>query len=299
MAINNNLNLKKELEEKNEQYDHSDGFLGKDVLTFANRINSSRGIMFGSHLDQYVVLAEPEFPRVFTNYENQVGSYSSSYKQAKKEWTVVKRINKFKFNPNVNYLLVVKDDENNYDIIQRRIGERLTEHYCYVNNNSVIDNKKEGDTIKEGEVLYHSTSFDDDLVFRYGTNANAVYLIENNTIEDAIVVSESLAKKLDSFYLDEIEVNINTNDILCNLYGDTGNYKSFPDIGENTNDKILTARRRVNYDTALFDLKSENLRKIINNLDTVFYADGQLVDIEIFSNQPLEELKVNKFNDKL
>ena len=62
MAINNNLNLKKELEEKNDQYNYKDDFLGKDVLTFANRINSSRGIMFGSHLDQYVVLAEPEFP---------------------------------------------------------------------------------------------------------------------------------------------------------------------------------------------------------------------------------------------
>ena len=120
MSINNNLNIKKQLEDKNVEYDHKDDFLGKDILTMSNRINSSRNIMFQSHLDQCVVLAEPEFPRVFTNYENQVGSYSSSYKKMDKDWTVVKRINKFKFLPDTSYILVVKDDENNYDIIKRR-----------------------------------------------------------------------------------------------------------------------------------------------------------------------------------
>ena len=62
MSINNNLNIKKQLEDKNKEYDHKDDFLGKDILTMSNRINSSRNIMFQSHLDQCVVLAEPEFP---------------------------------------------------------------------------------------------------------------------------------------------------------------------------------------------------------------------------------------------
>lgn len=299
MAIKNGLNLRKELEEKNVEYYQSDAFLGKDLLTFPNKMSSSRNMMFNSHLDQFVVLAEPEFPRVFTNYENQIGSYSSSYKKVEKELEVVKKVSKYKFAPDYNYVLVVKDADNNYDVIQRKPGERLTEHYCYVNDNKVIDSKKDGDKLAEGEVLYHSTSFDDDMNYQYGVNANAVYLIENNTIEDAIVVSESLAKRLDSFYIEEIDININTNDILCNLYGDGETYKSFPDIGEHTNGEILTTRRRINYDTALFDLKSEHLRRVISNLDSIFYADGEVVDVEIFNNQNVEDLKINAFNTQL
>ena len=299
MAIRNGLNLKRELENKNEEYMNTDAFLGKDLLTFPNKMSSSRNMMFNSHLDQFVVLAQPEFPRVFTNYENQVGSYSSSYKKMDREWTIVKRINKFKFAPNTSYILVVKDENDNYDIIERKEGERLTEHYCYTNDNSVIDSKKDGDILQEGEVLYHSTSFDEDMNFRYGINARAVYLIENNTIEDAIVISESLAKRLDSFYIEEIDISINTNDILCNLYGDTDTYKSFPDIGEYTKGEILTTRRRINYDTALFDLKSEHLRRVISNLDSIFYADGKVVDIEIFNNQDINDLKINAFNTQI
>lgn len=299
MSIRNGLNLKSELEQKNIEFDHSDAFLGKDVLTFPNKMNSSRNILFNSHIDQFVVLDNPEFPRIFTNYENEVGRYSSAYKKADRDYTVLYKISKFKSHPDFEYTLVVRDDSGQYDVIHRKPGELLTEHYCYLNVNDNIDSLKEGSVINEGDVLYHSTSFDKDMNYRYGINAKAVYLIENNTIEDAIVISESLAKRLDSFYIENVEINVNTNDVLCNLYGDSENYKSFPDIGESTNGKILAARRRINYDTALFDLKSENLRRIINNLDTKFYAEGQVIDINIFSNQDVEELKANSFNTQL
>ena len=299
MSIRNGLNMKNELDAKNVEFDHSDAFLGKDLLTYPNRMNSSRGIMFGSHIEQFVVLAEPEVPRIFTNYENEVGKYSSSYKKSDRKWTVVEKISKFKDKPDYNYLLVVKDEDNNYDIIERKIGERLTEQYCYLNNNTVIDSKTKNSTIEPDEMLYHSTSFDEDGNYCYGVNAKAVYLIDNPTIEDAFVISESLAKKLDSHYIESVEININTNDILCNLYGDDKNYKSFPDVGESTDNEILTARRRVNYDTALYDLKSENLRRIINGTDSIFYADGEVIDINIYSNQDINELKINTFNDQL
>ena len=259
MAKRNNLNLKAELEEKNKEFDHSDAFLGKDVITMANKINSSRNIMFQSHIDQCVVLAEPEFPRVFTNYENEVGKYSSSYVKAEKDYEVVKKISKYENQPDYNYLLIVKDKENNYDVIQRTIGEKLTEDYCYMYHNEVIDSKSKGDSIKEGEVLYRSTSFDPDMNYCYGVNANTVYLIENNTIEDAICISDEFAKKLESYYLSEIEINVNTNDILCNLYGNDDDYKVLPDIGEETMPQILTSRRRINYDNALYDLQAFRL----------------------------------------
>lgn len=300
MAKRNNLNLKKELEEKNIEFHMKDDFLGKDVLTMANKINSSRNIMFNSHIEQAVVLANPEFPRVFTNYENEVGKYSSSYKKPETDLTVIKKISKFSSNPDYRYVLIVKDSDNNYDIIERKMGEKLTEGYCYLYDNEVIDAKSEGEILKKDEVLYHSTSFDNDMNYRFGVNAKTVYLIENNTIEDAILVSDKFAERLDSYYMDEIQININTNDILCNLYGNgRDQYKAFPDIGEETKKEVLTSRRRINYENALYDLQSENLRKINYNTDTIFYSNGVLVDIDIYCNQDLDELKKYFYNEQL
>jgi DNA-directed RNA polymerase beta subunit len=295
-----NLNLKRELELQNERFEGSDSFLGKDVLTLANKINSSRNIMFNSHLEQSVVLKEPDFPRVFTNYENEVGRYSSSYFKSKKNQKIIAKIAKFSKYPDRSYVLVVKGDDGEYDIIERKLGEKLTEGYCYLNVNDNIDSKKKGDTIKQDEVLFHSTSFDSDMNYRYGINAKTLYLIENNTIEDAIWCSESFKKRMTSYYMEEVEVNINNNDILCNLYGtDKDEYKAFPNIGEHTDNQILVSRRRINYEHALFDLQNENLKNVNYNVDTVFYSDGQLIDIDIFCNQDIEKIEKYFYNKQI
>lgn len=297
-----NLDFKEKLLKKDEEYENSDFFLGKDILTTANRISSSRNILFNLHLEQGIVLEEPEFPRVFTNYENEVGRYSSSYWKAEKPMEIVAKIPKFKGKGNMNYLLVLKEvGSKYYTVIERKVGEHLTESYCFLFNNDVIDGKREKDVIQEGEILYRSTSFDKDMNYRYGLNGKCVYLIENNTIEDAILCSESFAKRMKSHYIEEIEVNINNNDILCNLYSDSkdDSYKSFPDIGESTNGQILLSRRRIDYKNALFDLQDENLRNINYNIDTVFFANGVLFDMDIFSNKSLQEIERHFYNEQI
>lgn len=293
-----NLDLKKQLETLDKIYYEKDNFLSKDVLTIANKINSSRNIMYNSHLEQFVVLKNPEFPRIFQNYENEVGRFSSSKYESDREWTVVAKISKFSDYPDQNYLLVLKDKNNHYHIIQRTIGKQLTEKYCYCYNNENFDSKKVNDRIEKNEILYSSTSFDEDNNYCYGLNAKTCYLIYNDTIEDAITVSQSFAKRMTNNFMEEIEVNVNNNDILCNLYGDDY-YKSFPDIGESTKDNVLTARRRINYDQALFDLQKNNLRKINYFTDTIFYGDGVLVDIDIFSNQTVENLEKYSYNKQI
>ena len=282
----NMKNIKEILEQKNEELKGSDSFLAKDVLTLANKLNGSRSIMFHGQTEQYVVLKETEFPKVFTGYENAVARYSNSIKKVEKNLTVVDKIVK---NQN-NYILIVKDENNHYDVIYRKEAEHLTESYCYAYKNDVIDGKKTGDVLEEGEILYKSTSFDDSNNYGYGRNANCCYLICNETTEDAIVASESFVEKMQNNYLTKIEVSINTNDLLLNLYGDNTNYKPFPDIGESTNGKVLVARRRISYETALYDLKTENLRKINYVNDSVFYEKGRIVDIDIFCNKKEDEL---------
>lgn len=294
----NNLNLKEKLEKQNEEFHSSDRFLGKDVLTMANKINSSRNIMFNSHLEQAVVLAEPEFPKVYTNYENEVGRFSSSYLQTDKDLKVVSKIPKFSDYPDVNYVLVVKNG-NDYDIIERKMGEKLTEGYCYLNVNDNIDSVEVGQTVSSGETLFRSTSFDEQMNYRYGVNAKAVYMIENNTVEDAILATHDFADRTKSYYMSDVEVNVNNNDILGNLYGKGTDYKAFPDIGESTKGRVLVSRRRINYEHALYDLQNENLRNINFNTDMVFYAKGTVIDIDIYCNQSIEKIEKYFYNSQI
>ena len=315
MAITSNFALMEELDHINKEYDHKDDFLGTDILTLTNKVDSVRGSMLASMLQQTVCVANSEPPRVFTRYENQVGKYSSSYYRnddtqyaelgysGKKiilhDKKIIAMIPKFSFSNNYVTYVVQDVKTREYSIIEKKIGEKLTESYCYLYDTSKIDSYKEGDTIPANEVLYSSTNFDEDMNYGYGINVPACYMINNNTIEDAVEISDELADYMAHYYMHEVEVNINTNDLLVNLYGDRKNYKSFPDIGEDTMGKVLIARRRINYNNALFDLKDEQLMHINYNSDRIFYAKGTIIDIDIFSNTNIEELMSAKYNEQI
>ena len=296
------MGIKEDLKLKDIEFEGKDDILGKNILTMGNRINSSRANMVSNQLDQVVPLKKVDKPYVFTNYENTVGKYSSSYYKAHKDLLVVNKIVKFPISENSVYILVVYDKEKNiYDVILKEPGERLTETYGYRFETEKMDNLKVNDEIKKGDVLYHSTSFDDDLMFGYGLNAKTLYTSDPMTIEDAGVISKSFSKKLDSIEYDVVRITINQNDILINLYGDKDNYKAFPDIGEHVKNSTIAVRRRISYEHSLFDLKEENMRKQLNT-DTAFYvpfATDRIVDISVKSNRPFDEIKKSKYNTQL
>jgi len=296
------LNLKEALEEKEKEFHGKDDLFGMTLLTNAGYISSSRSIMFTSHLRQFVNLVNPDPPKVFTNYENLVGKYSTGYYKAERELEVIDKIPKFEdgINDDHLYLLFMYDKKNDhYSIIEKRCVEDLTEKYGFAYKTTGIDEKEIGDTIEKGELLYSTTSYDDDLNYMYGTNVKVMYAIDNDTIEDAIKVSESFAKRMVSKEVETIKISLNDNDILANIYGDNDNYKSFPDIGEDIVNKIICAKRRIHNNQILYDLKKSNLRKINFSNDVLFYNSGKVVDINIYCNKPLEEIEDNIFNQQL
>lgn len=294
--------LKDMLELLNNKYQNSDIILGKNMLTLANRINSSRALMWGSQTDQIVPLKYAETPLVYTNNERIVGKYSSAYYDTQDELEVIRKIKKYPNRKDSNYILVVYNKRlKKYDIINRSHGEILTESYGYKYDNSTIDRLNEGENIPKGTVLYHSTSFDENMLYGYGVNALTYYTTDADTIEDAIKISESLAKRLISIEYGKVRISINDNDILLNMYGDKSFYKAFPDIGESIKDATVAVKRRVNYNHALFELKEENLRKILST-DTAYYvpfAEDKVVDISVYSNKSIDEIKDVAYNRQI
>ena len=165
-----------------------DHVLGPELFTFPQHISSSRSIMFTSHLKQLVVLNNPEFPRLFTNYENTFGRLSSSFYKTDEDVEVFRIVPKFSWKPKHLYtVFFYSPKEDKYYCIQKRIAEELTEKFGYGFNNSKLDSLEEGDQVCKGTTLWKSTSYDEDDNYCYGLNALTGYLIDNRTIEDAVI----------------------------------------------------------------------------------------------------------------
>lgn len=275
------------------------------LLTLPQLTDAARCIMLSSHLLQRVVLLDGESPIMFTNFENVVGDNSSYNRKAKHNYEVVRIVSKFnkinteealKVKPKLYF--VYNKDNNMYDVIDRVNVEDLTEKYGFQYDTSGLDKFQEGDVIEKGTTLTRPTSYDEYGNYGYGKNIRFMYQIDNDTIEDAIVVSESLAKRMTSIEVETVTVPINDNDFLINLYGDVENYKAFPDIGENTVNKRLCVKRGINNAQILFDFKSTNTRTIFES-DIKTYIDGEVVDIDIYCNKPIEDVPNTIFNQQL
>ena len=295
------INLRYDLEDVEKRITNPEHMAGRTLLTVNPHLNSSRAIMFTSHQSQAVNLNEPEIPKVMTNYENIVGKHSTGYWQAKTEYEVAYKIPKFANGKDDNHLytlILYNRKKDKYKMIQKKIVEDLTEKFGFAYKNDNMDSKEPGDIINEGEVLYSSTSYDKDLNYRYGKNVTVMYTIENTTFEDSICCSQSFADSMVSKEIETVEVGLNDNDILCNIYGDADTYKAFPDIGELVIDKTICCRRRIHNSQLLYDLKKSNLRKKNSN-DRLFYNEGRVVDIIIKSNKELDEIPNNAFNKQI
>lgn len=266
-------------------------FLGEElIMPMSKNTDTQRTNMFANHLNQFIHLVKPEFPRVFTNFENQVGEYSVAYKKAKEDFNIISKIEKNEF----NYDLIIQYKSSKvYDILHYRRGVNITEDYGY-ELEDCLSNKKEGDLVYKDDYVYKSSNYDEDGNFMIGTNFKAIYLpYKNLTYEDGVVISETAAKKLAAHKVERTMFSVNSNDILLNLYGDKYYYKSFPRVGDKIEDeKVLVAIRRKNQKNVLYDFQTDKLMRIDSKDDIVkFTGGGQVVDIDLYSNIPLDQMK--------
>jgi len=259
-------------------------FLSEELLVpNCNKSDTMRLNMFNNHLSQSLVLDNPDFPYIFTNFESQIGDYSSSYLKAENDLEVFYVVEKNKFHK----VLITYDKEKNlFDLIEMKTAINITENYGY---KMLFSDIKPNTIIKKDSYIMRSTSYDEEKNFSYGKNLKTVYLsYKESNYEDAIVVSESASNKMVANFVNQVEININPNDLPLNLYGDENFYKSFPNIGEESN--ILIALRRFKNDLMLYELKNENLFEINKNTDNVYLGKGKVVDVEIFNNFKETEL---------
>ena len=304
------IHLKNTLEELDNKYGGDEMFrlFGPSSLTWST-IDSSRAYMWNQHIKQSLTLLSPDVPHLQTGFENSVGKYNRSFKKLEGTWEVKQIIPKFSFtdemlsDPNtikhqIYTLVLYNKKTDTYDIIEKPIAENLTEKFGYVYNTSYMDTLEVGDKITD-KILYKSTAYDDHMNYRYGKNARVFYSTSTDTIEDAIVIRKGWADDVKSVEVDKVQVPVNDNDVLLNLYGDNENYIPFPEIGQPVKDSLICATRRINKAHLLYDFQKEHMRELMDT-DTDYYTskDSIVYDINVYYNGD-EEFPSNLFNRQL
>lgn len=273
---------------KNIKLENGEMMLGKGSMMPFNASNSgSRKLMFGTHLEQRLVLSDPDVPYIQTGYENEFGRHSSSFIIADHNYFIFDKIPKFSNNPNHHFYLIVVDEETKtISVFEKKEYKHITESYGYTySNNSAINYAEPGGTIAKGSVIMKSNSFDEYNNRMDGKNLLTIYTASEETMEDAIVISESAAKALSSPLIKKVTVQINDNDIPLNLYGNENFYKIFPDIGESTEHGILCGLRVEKKEESLYSLSYNRLRELMIS-DERYTVSGKVVDIDVYSNAP-------------
>lgn len=312
--IGGNLNLSHEIEKVEQRLPAQEYTLGRALKQpFCNTNSGSRKIMQGIQMEQCVQIMNPEPPIISTGYENQFGYLSSNFITADMDYEVIAKISKFSFKPNDHYWLILYNRENNIlTMIERTPYYHITEFFGYLFDNNILDGLMINDTVHKGQVVKKTISYDEYNNRAEGLNLTTMYIASEDVKEDPIVISESAAKRFACPLIDKIEVMINDNDILLNLYGEEkassgntitegrrGQYITFPNIGEQVKNNIFCAiRRELKDEEALFSQSWERLKDIMMNDKKFLCDDGVVIDINVYCNNP-EKLQDSMYNNQI
>lgn len=201
--------------------DNKERTLGVTLMQPFESMNSSaRKLMFSLQATHRLNLTNPEVPLIGTGYENEFGKKSSSYLVSNDHWKVIGKISKYSHDPDLHYFLILINDNQELDILERVSYCHNTETYGFMYNNSKIDNLDIGSNILKDQIIRTSTAYDEFGNHMDGINLSCCYMALPKTTEDPVVISRSAADRLSAPMIRKVEIRINDNDIPLNLYGD-------------------------------------------------------------------------------
>lgn len=282
----NVINIDKQIQESIKNLSDENAMLGRTLMQPFKPANSgSRALMASIHAEHLMVPRYGEVPIIQTGFETEFGRHSTSFITSKGNYIVLHKINKLDINNNHYYLIVQDLDTGIYDVIERCECKHNTESYGYLWNNSRLDSLKPGDKIDKDSVLKTSNGFDEYGNKMNGVNLLTLYLASAQNLEDSTIISESAAKKLETYQIKTTSITINDNDVLLNMYGDQNIYKTFPDVGEEIKNGIFCSIRRLENENVLYSLSQSRLREPMIS-DRNILMNGIVADIDVYCNNP-------------
>ena len=267
------------------------------LFSFTHHNSADRIDMAAGHVTQAMVLDGSEQPQSFSGYEYNMGQYEINRAQRSQDAHVLQIIPKYptfqgqyavKTNP--SWLVVylgMEDRQIHYCTVET--FTRGSDGYGYENkltNEWYRLRQSEGHLPKEATLV--TSPAHNGRRYGLGVNLNTLYMSHENTIEDAIYIGETAAKKMTTTQLVKKKIRINPNEYPINTYGDdVDEFKFIPDIGERINtDGTIIALRKINDGTFAADASEAALSKAQILHDEIYKGepDALIVDLDIWFN---------------
>jgi hypothetical protein len=264
-----------------------------NVLNSFSQFNSaSRVSMFNHHLSQTMILDNPEFNNIFTGVENKMIDYTFNRSQRDFDCEIVAIIPKYgaailpngiKDCPQI-YVITLSMEPNGV----RRLGYfEINKYFMGVNGFGFVPEVENFHRIRVGEILDKNTTITrspsvQGNKYAMGTNLKVIYGSFPETIEDAFIISESAAKKLQTTQVSQVVINFRQDRRPLNLNGTRDSAKFLPDIGTLVrSDGALCASRPVHWSTIVADTEPDALLEPLPLQDDIIYIEpnAKIVDL--------------------
>lgn len=262
-------------------------------VTHPDKCSMMRQDMLCKALSSRQEVSGAEFPHMYSGFEQHLKEYVHGSRALANDIKILEVIPKFTMQlgvvgieHNPKKTIIYRDLETGevgfFDICRYT---ELSSGYGYYNTIHPY-NLTEGTVLRKDEKLVSSPSIRDGL-YCMGVNANAVYLSREDTTEDAIPISQTLADKLSPLKLERVTLNLDLSKFPLNVHGDESVYGIVPNLGEHVGkDGIVAAFRKVN-DASMFDLLTSRIDKVQYLHDDVMYAtpNSKVIDIDVIANR--------------
>ena len=217
------------------------------INPFLANTSSARLIMQASHLSQSLTINNGDEKIIQTGLEKQLSNNTFS-KKVDKDCRVIKVIPRYRgigvnTVSNVTELLVIVEYLEDGVIDAISVPDHHTLHqyfgFKYKWNNDILNQLTPGTILHANTVLADSPAVTSNGGYKFGANANLALMSLPETAEDGIVISKSFSEKMSYTVFETRVVEFGSKNFPLNMYGDTDNYKPFPEIGEMINDDSI------------------------------------------------------------
>jgi len=258
---------------------------------FSGHNSSSRSVMTMNQLSQVLAIQNPEPRLILSGYETEMAR-ANSFKSL--EDSIVLDIlevyspftNNSSDEPDLVDVIFYDKVKDVVDLLRIKQYDKYDKKFGFEHRFlDSLANLREGDDIVGSRQLTRTNSEVSEGEYGFGVHLAVMPITEAGVSEDAIIISESAAKKLKYYTYETIRFDIGGKSIPLNIHGDDTYYKCIPDIGDHIGDSgVIVAIRELDDDFfgALFSF--EELKDYDPLFDKVYSAkhkDGIVVDVNV------------------
>lgn len=266
-------------------------------LTSFDQFNSaSRKQMFSSHISQALVIKGATEKSIQSGMEQEYGKYTFS-KTLPVNANIINVIPRYPqtldagsiaHNPET---LVIYEDDATKEVGIIKITDFHSNHpyfgFAYKNTPDRHRLRK-GVSLPAGTVLQQSPSMNAQGNYMYGRECNVAFMSVPGVAEDGIVISRDVLPHFSFKTYERRVVEWGAKFFPLNMYGDSKNYKPFPDIGEEVRpDGVLMALRSYDEDFAPTEVSVNSTQRLDNVFDRSTYtsSSGRIKDIRVLHDE--------------